>query len=116
MKKCSHFEKQLTAYIHGELAARDQDALTAHLGECAGCRAELEAQRAVLSMLDDALETYGNRAVAHVPKLQKLLRHICANGFEHHVVMNLSHTAGVLEEAFGNYLGWDVHYHEKPED
>jgi L-fucose isomerase-like protein len=67
-------------------------------------------------LTNDALETFGNRAVAHVPKLQKLLRHICSNGFEHHVVMNLSHTAGVLEEAFGNYLGWDVHYHEKPED
>jgi hypothetical protein len=30
--------------------------------------------------------------------------------------MNLSKTAGVLQEALGNYLGWEVHYHEKPEE
>jgi L-fucose isomerase-like protein len=64
----------------------------------------------------DPLQTFGNRAVARVPRLQKLLRHVCAHGFEHHVVMTLSHTADVLEEAFGNYLGWEVHHHEKPED
>ncbi len=68
------------------------------------------------ALTDDELDTFGNRAVAHVPKLQKLLRHVCANGFEHHVVMNLSQTAAVLEEAFGNYLGWEVHYHQKPEE
>jgi hypothetical protein len=28
------------------------------------------------------------------------------------VVMTMSHSARVLEEAFGNYLGWDVHFHE----
>jgi L-fucose isomerase-like protein len=67
-------------------------------------------------LTDDELKTFGNRAVAHVPKLQKLLRHVCANGFEHHVVMTLSHTAAVLEEAFGNYLGWEVHHHHKPEE
>jgi hypothetical protein len=26
--------------------------------------------------------------------------------------MTLSNTAGVLREALGNYLGWDVHVHE----
>jgi L-fucose isomerase-like protein len=67
-------------------------------------------------LTNDELKTFGNRAVAHVPKLQKLLRHVCAKGFEHHVVMTLSHTAAVLEEAFGNYLGWEVHHHEKPEE
>lgn len=66
-------------------------------------------------LTNDELRTFGNRAVAHVPKLQKLLRHVCANGFEHHVVMNLSHTAAILEEAFGHYLGWDVYHHEKME-
>ncbi len=66
-------------------------------------------------LTNDALKTFGNRAVAQVPKLQRLLRHVCAQGFEHHVVMNLSHTAHILEEAFGHYLGWDVYHHEKPE-
>jgi hypothetical protein len=38
-------------------------------------------------LTNDELKTFGNRAVAHVPKLQKLLRHVCRQGFEHHVVM-----------------------------
>jgi L-fucose isomerase-like protein len=67
------------------------------------------------NLTNDALKTFGNRAVAHVPKLQKLLRHICNEGFEHHVVMNGSHTAAVLAEACGRYLGWEVYHHEAPE-
>ena len=66
-------------------------------------------------LTNDELKTFGNRAVAHVPKLQNLLRHVCANGFEHHVVMNLSHTAAILEEAFSRYLGWEVYCHERTE-
>lgn len=45
------------------------------------------------------------------PNLQELMRHVCRNGFEHHVVMNASNTVDVLEEALGNYMGWDVHRH-----
>jgi L-fucose isomerase-like protein len=66
-------------------------------------------------LTDDALNTFGNRAVAHVPKLQKLMRYVCREGFEHHVVMNGSRTAAVLAEAFGNYLGWEVYHHEAPD-
>ena len=66
-------------------------------------------------LTNDELRTFGNRAVAHVPKLQNLLQHVCANGFEHHVVMNLSHTAAILEEAFSRYLGWEVYHHERTE-
>ncbi|MFO1449332.1 MAG: L-fucose/L-arabinose isomerase family protein [Opitutaceae bacterium] len=67
-------------------------------------------------LTNDNLVTFGNRAVAEVPKLQKLLRHVCNEGFEHHVVMNASHSAGVLAEAFGRYLGWDVYHHEAPQE
>jgi L-fucose isomerase-like protein len=62
-------------------------------------------------LTDDELRTFGNRAVAHVPRLQELMQYICKNGFEHHVVMNQSRSAGILQEAFGNYLGWGVHRH-----
>jgi L-fucose isomerase-like protein len=68
------------------------------------------------SLTNDPLKTFGNRAVAHVPKLQKLMRHVCARGFEHHVAMTISSTAAVLEEAFNNYLGWETHHHNKQED
>jgi L-fucose isomerase-like protein len=60
---------------------------------------------------DDALNTFGTRAVVEVPELQKLMRVICRRGFEHHAAMNGSHTAGVLVEAFEQYLGWDVYHH-----
>ena len=66
-------------------------------------------------LTNDALGTFGNRAVARVPKLQKLMRYVCREGFEHHVVMNASRTAAVLEEAFNQYLGWPVYHHEAPE-
>ncbi|NKB72331.1 MAG: fucose isomerase [Candidatus Latescibacteria bacterium] len=64
------------------------------------------------SLTDDPLETFGSRAVAHVPQLQKLMHYVCRQGFEHHVVMNASHTGAVLQEAFETYLDWDVYYHE----
>jgi L-fucose isomerase-like protein len=67
------------------------------------------------TLTDDPLNTFGTRAVAHVPKLQKLMRYVCSNGFEHHVVMNASHSAGALAEAFGKYLGWPTYHHEAPD-
>jgi L-fucose isomerase-like protein len=63
-------------------------------------------------LTNDKLNTFGNRAVAKIPKLQKLMQHVCKNGFEHHVVMTQSHSAQILAEAFGNYFGWEVHHHE----
>ena len=67
-------------------------------------------------LTNDELKTFGNRAVARVPKLQKLMHHVCREGFEHHVVMNASHTAGILAEAFERYLGWEVYHHEAPQE
>jgi L-fucose isomerase-like protein len=66
-------------------------------------------------LTNDELNTFGTRAVAHVPKLQKLMHYVCGNGFEHHVVMNASHSAAVLAEAFTKYLGWETYHHEAPE-
>ena len=39
----------------------------------------------------------------HVPELQKLMRFVCRNGFEHHAEMNASHCAGILAEAMDTY-------------
>ncbi len=64
---------------------------------------------------NDKLKTFGNKAVAHIPNLQKLMRYICNNGFEHHAVMNASHTGGILKEALEKYLKWEVHYHNSAE-
>ena len=63
------------------------------------------------ALTDDALNTFGNRAVAQINNLQGLMKYVCRNGFEHHVVMNASNTAGILKEAMENYLGWEVYEH-----
>jgi L-fucose isomerase-like protein len=61
---------------------------------------------------DDPMHTFGAYGVIEIPRLQDLLRHICRNGFEHHVVMNLSQTAAAVQEALETYLGWNVHLHQ----
>ena len=43
--------------------------------------------------------------------MQALLRHICENGFEHHVAANLSSVAGIVYEAATKYLGWEMYWH-----
>jgi len=63
-------------------------------------------------LTNDKLDTFGNRAVAHVPNLQNVLRQVCQQGFEHHVVMTQSRSADILAEAFGNYLDWEVCHHQ----
>jgi len=65
-------------------------------------------------LTDDPLDTFGCRAVARIPNLQRLMRHICRRGFEHHVAMTRSATAAVLAEAFSTYFGWDVYHHNQP--
>jgi len=60
---------------------------------------------------DDPLDTFGHRAVVKVPELQKLMRFICMNRFEHHVAMTKGKVADILGEAFSNYLGWKVYRH-----
>jgi L-fucose isomerase-like protein len=60
---------------------------------------------------DDPLDTFGGAGVVRIPNLQKLLRHICENGFEHHVAANMSNVACAVQEASGKYLGWRVAQH-----
>jgi L-fucose isomerase-like protein len=62
-------------------------------------------------LTNDKLDTFGNRAVAKVPNLQRVMQHVCKQGFEHYVVMTVSHSADILAEAFGNYFGWEVKQH-----
>ena len=61
---------------------------------------------------DDPLDTFGSRAVVQIPDMQKLLKHICRMGFEHHVAFTNAHTAEIISEAFENYMGWDVYFHK----
>ncbi|MDO8589573.1 MAG: L-fucose/L-arabinose isomerase family protein [Armatimonadota bacterium] len=63
-------------------------------------------------LTNDPLDTFGGYGVVDVPDLQGLLRHICENGYEHHVAINVSLVADAIAEALGNYMGWDVYQHE----
>ncbi|MDT0687236.1 L-fucose/L-arabinose isomerase family protein [Autumnicola psychrophila] len=67
------------------------------------------------TLTDDSLNTFGNRAVSKIPNLQGLMQYVCRNGFEHHVVMNASHTSEILKEALENYMGWEVYHHSSNE-
>ncbi|HVO61671.1 MAG TPA: L-fucose/L-arabinose isomerase family protein [Terriglobales bacterium] len=60
---------------------------------------------------DDPLNTFGGAGVVEIPHMQKLLRFICENGFEHHVAANLSTVASAVHEAASRYLGWNVYWH-----
>jgi L-fucose isomerase-like protein len=59
----------------------------------------------------DPLKTFGGAGVVKIAHLQPLLRHICENGFEHHVAGTFSHIADAVHEATTKYLGWDVLRH-----
>ena len=60
---------------------------------------------------DDPYDMDGGIAICKIPRLQDLMKYMCKNGFEHHVGMVRGHVAGILEEAIGNYLGWEIYHH-----
>jgi len=61
--------------------------------------------------VDDPLDTFGSRAVVEVPELQKLMRYICKNGYEHHAAMAAAPSSDILAEVFETYFGWEVYHH-----
>jgi L-fucose isomerase-like protein len=48
--------------------------------------------------------------------LQKLLKYICREGFEHHVAANFSDVSKSIHEAAERYLGWESYHHPELED
>ncbi len=60
---------------------------------------------------DDPLPTFGGVAVCEVEDLNGLMRHLTKNGYEHHVALTQVECADVLEEALGNYMGWEIYRH-----
>lgn len=63
-------------------------------------------------MTNDPYGMDGGIAVCDIPNLQELMKYMCKNGFEHHVAMVRGHVSEILEEAIGNYLGWELYKHE----
>ncbi len=63
------------------------------------------------TVADKKLDVAGSWGLIDVPDLQDLMKHICLNGFEHHVAINLSSVSDILDEAFSTYMNWEVYQH-----
>jgi L-fucose isomerase-like protein len=61
---------------------------------------------------DDKLNTFGGYGVFEIPNLQKLLKFICQNGYEHHVAATRAEVAAAVDEALTTYMKWDVYHHQ----
>ena len=61
---------------------------------------------------DDPYGMDGCIAVTKVDNLQILMKHICRNGFEHHLAMLRNDVKDILNEAIEGYLGWNLYVHE----
>ena len=60
---------------------------------------------------EDQIDTFGGYGVAEIPNLQRLLKYICENGFEHHVCINLSNVSRAIKEALEKYKNWQIYLH-----
>jgi hypothetical protein len=61
---CGHWNESLIGRLYEEISAEDDAALTAHLSECAGCRATLDELRRVRTVL-----SVDEPEVARVPRV-----------------------------------------------
>jgi len=84
------------------------------------CRVSTDDERGVIraylgegELTADPLDTFGGFGVVKIPGFQALLRHICANGYEHHVAVNRAQVADALDEALTKYMNWDVYHHKE---
>jgi len=64
------------------------------------------------NLTNDPYGMDGCIAVTQVDNLQKLMKYMCKNGFEHHVAMCRNNVSDIIQEAVENYLGWDIYVHE----
>lgn len=61
---------------------------------------------------DESIPTKGGVANCHVDNLQELMKHICKNGYEHHVCFVHGKVADILEEALDTYMNVEVYRHK----
>lgn len=59
---------------------------------------------------DNPAATIGSYGWCRVPRLQHLYRNVLLKHFPHHVAMTRGRHGNALWEAFGNYLGFQVHH------
>jgi hypothetical protein len=57
---CSEVKNEIPLYSYGEVSAETEERLETHLGDCAGCRAELARHRSFLNALDEREDAAGS--------------------------------------------------------
>ena len=73
---------------------------------------EIKAYTGEGRFTNDPIDTFGGYGVVEVRDYQTLLAYICNTGFEHHVALNQTLVADIIDEAFNKYLGWPTYYHK----
>ena len=95
--------------VYGKVTQGDFTYFRISTDDPRGC---IKAYLGTGEITDEPYGMDGCIAVTKVPNLQKLMKHICKNGFEHHVALVRTDVKGILDEAIGNYLGWELYVHE----
>jgi L-fucose isomerase-like protein len=90
--------------VKGKVAVGDMTYFRLSTDDARGC---IKAYGGEGDFTDDPYPMDGGIAVCHVPGLNKVMNHICTEGFEHHVAMTRGHYEDVIEEALLKYLKWD---------
>lgn len=95
--------------VYGKVTEGDFTFFRVSTDDPHGC---IKAYLGIGEITNDPYGMDGCIAVTKVNNLQKLMKYICKNGFEHHVAMVRTDVKDILEEAIGNYLGWNLYVHE----
>lgn len=95
--------------VYAKVSAGDFTYFRISTDDTKGC---IKAYLGEGKMTDDPYGMDGCIVVTEVPELQKLMKYICKNGFEHHVALVRGDVAGIIEEAIDSYLGWNLYVHE----
>jgi L-fucose isomerase-like protein len=94
--------------IKGKIAAGPMTFFRMDTDDCNG---EIRTYLGQGEFTDDPYGMDGSIGVCRVRSLQKLMKYLCKNGFEHHVAMVRSHCADIIDEAVTTYLGWEMYRH-----
>lgn len=95
--------------VYGKVTKGDFTFFRISTDDTKGC---IKAYLGTGEITDDPYGMDGCIAVTTVNNLQTLMKHICKNGFEHHVAMVRNDVKEILNEAIENYLGWNLYVHE----
>lgn len=94
--------------VYGKVTQGDFTFFRISTDDTHGC---IKAYLGTGEITDDPYGMDGCIAVTRVNNLQVLLKHICKQGFEHHVAMVRRNVKDILYEAVENYLQWNLYIH-----